>query len=132
MAPGGKEFPKTTRAVHKCNVRMIICGVCWPVSATAATFLTISRFAAGILPARDHSAFATRGIVLSVPAAMRAVPILRAISPKRLMSRLSVRSRIIAITLIPVVGFLAIAAAYIAGVRSVERAVEEVRQATEL
>jgi methyl-accepting chemotaxis protein len=77
-------------------------------------------------------AFAAKGIVLSVPAAMRAMPILRAISPKRVMSRLSVRTRIIAITLIPVAGFLAIAAAYIAGAHNVERAVEEARQATAL
>jgi methyl-accepting chemotaxis protein len=63
---------------------------------------------------------------------MRAMPIPRALSPKRLMSRLSVRTRIIAITLIPVVGFLAIAAAYVAGMNGVDRAVEAVRQATAL
>ena len=54
------------------------------------------------------------------------LPILRNLSPRRLISRLSVRARIIAITLIPVLGFLANGAAYVAGERDVDRAVDSV------
>src|SRR5262245_2425392 len=61
---------------------------------------------------------------------MRAMSILRAFSPKRLVSRLSVRARIIAIILIPVVGFLANGAAYVSGEHGVDRAVEDVNRAT--
>jgi methyl-accepting chemotaxis protein len=60
------------------------------------------------------------------------MPILRALSPKRLMAKLSVRTRIIAITLIPVAAFLAIGAAYVAGMHDVDRAVDAVSQATAL
>jgi methyl-accepting chemotaxis protein len=65
---------------------------------------------------------------------MRDLPlaILRALSPRRLVSRLSVRARIIAIALIPVLGFLANGIAYIAGERAVDRAVESVERATSL
>src|SRR6516162_9998701 len=63
---------------------------------------------------------------------MRATPVLRAISPNRLISRLSVRNRIIAITLIPVAGFLAIGAVYMAGMHGVDRAVNALSQATAL
>jgi CHASE3 domain sensor protein len=65
---------------------------------------------------------------------MRDLPlsILRALSPRRLVSRLSVRARIIAITLIPVLGFLANGMAYVAGERGVDRAVTSVERATSL
>jgi methyl-accepting chemotaxis protein len=57
---------------------------------------------------------------------------LHQLSPRRLISRLSVRGRIIAITLIPVLGFLANGAAYVSGEHSVDRAVEDVKLATSL
>ena len=60
------------------------------------------------------------------------LPILRSLSPRRIISQLSVRARIIAITLIPVLGFLANGAAYVAGERDVDRAVDSVRRATSL
>jgi methyl-accepting chemotaxis protein len=65
---------------------------------------------------------------------MRDLPlsILRALSPRRLVSRLSVRARIIAITLIPVLGFLANGVAYVAGERGVDRALTSVERATSL
>src|SRR5260370_13339151 len=58
--------------------------------------------------------------------------ILRALSPRRLVSRLSVRARIIAITLIPVLGFLANGLSYVAGERGVDGAVVSVERATSL
>src|SRR5258708_10646060 len=60
------------------------------------------------------------------------LPILRALSPRRLVSKLSVRGRIIAITLIPVLGFLANGIAYVAGEQGVDRAVDSVQRATSL
>jgi methyl-accepting chemotaxis protein len=60
------------------------------------------------------------------------LPVLRALSPRRLVSKLSVRARIIAITLIPVLGFLANGAAYVSGEHDVDRAVESVNRATSL
>jgi methyl-accepting chemotaxis protein len=54
------------------------------------------------------------------------------LSPRRLLSRLSVRARIIAITLIPVLGFLANGAAFIAGEQEVERAFDSAKRATAL
>ncbi|MCC6775781.1 MAG: HAMP domain-containing protein [Hyphomicrobiales bacterium] len=57
---------------------------------------------------------------------------LQRLAPKHLISRLSVRARIVTITLIPVLGFLASSFAYVAGERDVERALESVRQATAL
>jgi methyl-accepting chemotaxis protein len=59
-----------------------------------------------------------------------ALTALRALAPRRLLGRLSVRARIVAITLIPVVGFLVSGAAYVSGQHSVERAVEDVTWAT--
>src|SRR5437763_15116147 len=58
------------------------------------------------------------------------LPILRALP--QLVSRLSVRARIIAITIIPVLGFLANGIAYLAGERGVDRAVASVTRATSL
>jgi methyl-accepting chemotaxis protein len=58
--------------------------------------------------------------------------VLRVVSPKRLASRLSVRARIIAITLIPVLGFLANGIAYVSGEQDVDRALDSVTQATSL
>jgi methyl-accepting chemotaxis protein len=52
--------------------------------------------------------------------------------PGRLTPKLSVRARIIAITLIPVIGFLANALAYVAGEHDVDRALDSVKQATSL
>jgi methyl-accepting chemotaxis protein len=60
------------------------------------------------------------------------LPFLRALSPRRLVSKLSVRARIIAITLIPVLGFVANGGAYVSGEHSVDRAVESVNRATSL
>ena len=67
-------------------------------------------------------------------AMMRAMPlsVLRVLSPRQLIPKLSVRARIIAITLIPVIGFLANGAAYVSGESDVDRAVDSVRQATSL
>ena len=56
----------------------------------------------------------------------------RAISPRRFIAKLSVRARIVAITLIPVVGFLANGIAFMAGERNVDHAFGSVRSATEL
>jgi methyl-accepting chemotaxis protein len=81
-------------------------------------------------PEAEAAGFRLCQQVLAFQPLMRAMPILRAFSPKRLVSRLSVRARIIAITLIPVVGFLANGAAYISGEHSVDRAVEDVSRAT--
>jgi methyl-accepting chemotaxis protein len=58
--------------------------------------------------------------------------VVRALSPRRLVPRLSVRARIIAITLIPVIGFLANGAAYVSGEQAVDRAVDSVGRATSL
>ena len=55
-------------------------------------------------------------------------PILHNLSPRRLISQLSVRARIIAITLIPVLGFLANGVAYVAGEHEVDRAVDSVER----
>jgi hypothetical protein len=55
---------------------------------------------------------------------------LRAISPRRLTLALSVRARIIAITLIPMIGFLANGAAYVSGEQDVDHALDSVKQAT--
>jgi methyl-accepting chemotaxis protein len=60
------------------------------------------------------------------------LPALRALSPRRLVSKLSVRARIIAITLIPVLGFVANGSAYVSGEHGVDRAVESVNRATSL
>jgi methyl-accepting chemotaxis protein len=57
---------------------------------------------------------------------------LRNLSPRRLISKLSVRTRVIAITLIPVLGFLATGAVYLAGERDVDRAFDSVGRATAL
>jgi methyl-accepting chemotaxis protein len=53
-------------------------------------------------------------------------------SPGRLISKLSVRARIIAITLIPVLGFLANGIAYVSGEHDVDRALNSVTLATSL
>lgn len=53
-------------------------------------------------------------------------------SPGRLITKLSVRARIIAITLIPVIGFLATALAYVAGEHAVTRALDSVNRASSL
>jgi methyl-accepting chemotaxis protein len=53
-------------------------------------------------------------------------------SPGRLITKLSVRARIIAITLIPVIGFLANALAYVAGEHDADRALDSVKLATSL
>src|SRR5262249_22102389 len=95
----------------------------------AATLLTISRLLAAILaPAStgDHRLFP--------PPAVWAMPpsILRIASPRRLILKFSVRTRIAAITLIPVLGFLANGIAYVSGERAVDQAVDSVRQATSL
>jgi len=58
--------------------------------------------------------------------------ILRIASPRRLILKFSVRTRIVAITLIPVLGFLANGIAYVSGERAVDQAVDSVRQATSL
>jgi len=63
---------------------------------------------------------------------MPATSFLNLLSPRKLVSRLSVRARILAITLIPVLGFLANGAAYVSGEHSVDRAVDDVKQATSL
>ena len=51
-------------------------------------------------------------------------------SPRRFISRFSVRARIVAITLIPVVGFLANALTFSGGEREVDTALDTLRQAT--
>src|SRR5262245_29107639 len=58
--------------------------------------------------------------------------ILRNLSPRRVISKLSVRARVIAITLIPVLGFLATGLAYVAGERDVDRAFDSVQRASAL
>jgi methyl-accepting chemotaxis protein len=65
---------------------------------------------------------------------MPAIPLssLGKFSPGQLISKLSVRARIIAITLIPVVGFLANGVAYISGEHDVDRALDSAKQATSL
>lgn len=60
------------------------------------------------------------------------LPLLRVISPRRLIAKLSVRARIVAITLIPVVGFLVNGVAFMAGERNVDQALNSVQQATAL
>ena len=60
------------------------------------------------------------------------LPFLRVASPVQLVSWLSVRARIIAITLIPVIGFLANGLAYVSGEHDVDRALDSVKQATAL
>jgi methyl-accepting chemotaxis protein len=57
---------------------------------------------------------------------------MRAISPRWLMSRLSVRARVVAIILIPVAGFLANGASFLGGERKVDAAFDSVRQAGSL
>ena len=56
--------------------------------------------------------------------------ILRAISPRRIASKLSVRARIVLITLIPVIGFLANGLTYVSGEREVDAAFGSFTQAT--
>jgi methyl-accepting chemotaxis protein len=58
--------------------------------------------------------------------------ILRAISPGRVIAKLSVRARIVAITLIPVAGFLANGVAFMVGERNVDAAFASVRRAAAL
>ena len=53
-------------------------------------------------------------------------------SPGQLISKLSVRARIIAITLIPVIGFLANGLAYVSGEHDVDRALDSVKHAASL
>src|SRR5262245_62380168 len=88
--------------------------------ATDAILLTISRsLPSGLLSPKDVSA-AVQAAMTCPSIAMGAMSssILRILSPRRLISKLSVRARVIAITLIPVLGFLAIGIAYIAGERA--------------
>ncbi len=59
------------------------------------------------------------------------LPALRAISPTRFISRFSVRARIVAITLIPVIGFLANGLTFAGGEREVSTALASVKQETE-
>jgi methyl-accepting chemotaxis protein len=68
------------------------------------------------------------------PRAMPAIPLssLGKFRPRRLIQKLSVRARIIAITLIPVIGFLANGIAYVAGEHAVARALDSVNLATSL
>src|SRR4029079_9200301 len=118
---------QTKRALHKCNVGPGYSPDSSGVYPTIATILTISRFpqpdttrGAGStlgrrLP-RGHSFCATRDrrtLPLSIP---------RTISPKRLGSGLSVRARMVAIILIPVVGFVANGLAFLIGERKVDMA----------
>jgi hypothetical protein len=56
--------------------------------------------------------------------------ILRAISPRRIASKLSVRARIVLITLIPVIGFLGNGLTYVSGEREVDAAFGSFTQAT--
>ena len=56
--------------------------------------------------------------------------ILRVISPRRIVSNLSVRARIVLITLIPVIGFLANGLTYVSGEREVDAAFGSFTQAT--
>ncbi len=60
------------------------------------------------------------------------LPILRLIAPKRFVSMLTVRARIIAIALIPVVGFLATGIAFVSGENEVGAAFNSVQRATAL
>jgi methyl-accepting chemotaxis protein len=55
--------------------------------------------------------------------------VMRAISPRRMVSKLSVRARVLTIILIPVAGFLANGASFLAGERKVDTAFDSVRQA---
>src|SRR4051812_31342664 len=57
------------------------------------------------------------------------MPLLHAISPRRLTFGLSVRARLVAIILIPVVGFLANGFAFMSGERKVDVAFDSVRRA---
>ncbi len=66
------------------------------------------------------------------PNKLHLLSLMHLLAPKHLVSGLSVRARIVTITLIPVLGFLASSVAYVAGERDVERALESVRQATAL
>jgi methyl-accepting chemotaxis protein len=54
----------------------------------------------------------------------------RVISPRRIISKLSVGTRIVLITLIPVIGFLANGLTYVSGERAVDDALNSVTQAT--
>jgi len=58
--------------------------------------------------------------------------ILNALSPRQMIARLSVRARVVAIILIPVVGFLANGFAFLSGERQVDGAFASVRQAASL
>jgi methyl-accepting chemotaxis protein len=53
-----------------------------------------------------------------------------ALSPRRFISRFSVRTRIVAIALIPVIGFIANALTFMGGEREVDAALDTLRQAT--
>jgi methyl-accepting chemotaxis protein len=55
---------------------------------------------------------------------------IHALSPRRFISKFSVRARIVAITLIPVVGFLANGLTFVGGEREVGAALDSLRQAT--
>src|SRR5689334_13999909 len=55
-----------------------------------------------------------------------------ALSPRQLVSRISVRSRIIAIVIIPVIGFVANGIAFRSGETGVDRAFQTVRKASQL
>jgi methyl-accepting chemotaxis protein len=63
---------------------------------------------------------------------MPAFSFARTLLPRRLVASLSVRARIIAITLVPVLGFLASGVAYVAGEREVDRAFDSVHRASAL
>src|SRR6266571_5203714 len=68
-----------------------------------------------------------------LPCRSRAMPpILRSIVPKRFVSKLTVRARIVAIALIPVAGFLATGVAFVSGEREVDAAFNSVQRATAL
>jgi methyl-accepting chemotaxis protein len=125
----------TTRAVHKRNPTRRYSADLPILYATIAGLLTISRFP-------DHDTYLRQaagpgcasGTPFCVPTAIQPMPlpILRAISPSRIMAKLSVRARIVAITLIPVAGFLANGVAYMAGERNVDRALDSVQRASAL
>ena len=90
--------------------------------AAPATKLTISRFAGAATAPAIH------GLPLANPLPFHAVT--RDL-PRRLISKLSVRTRIVAITLIPVVGFLANGLTFVGGEREVGASLDSLRQATE-
>ena len=56
--------------------------------------------------------------------------ILHTISPRRIASKFSVRARIVLITLIPVIGFLANGLTYVSGEKAVDAAFRSFTQAT--